>query len=76
MKLIERLVAPTPPFFQKIRTIGLLLTAGSFAAFKLPVLPALPAVTQLITHAAIAGMVMIGVSQAAVENERGPDTAK
>lgn len=68
MNIGKRLMAPTPPFFQKVRTIGLLLTAISTAIMGLPVL--LPAViTQVAGYVALAGAVMTGVSQATVENE-------
>ena len=63
-------MAPTPPFFQKVRTIGLVLTAISAAVIGLPV--ALPAIiTQVAGYVALAGAVMTGVSQATVEDEGG-----
>lgn len=68
MELINRLVAPTPPFFQKVRNIGILLTAIASAVFGLPV--ALPAfISQLVGGVAIAGSVMAGLGQTAVKNE-------
>lgn len=70
MNIAERLVAPTPPFFKKIRNVGLVLTAISAAVFGLPV--ALPVViTQIASYLAVAGSVMTGVSQATVNNEEG-----
>jgi hypothetical protein len=70
MNIGQRLMAPTPPFFQKIRTIGLVLTAISAAVIGLPVvLPAI--ITQVAGYVALAGAVMTGVSQATVENEGG-----
>lgn len=64
------MTAPTPPFFQKVRTIGLLLTAISAAVMGLPVvLPVI--ITQVAGYVALAGAVMTGVSQATVENEGG-----
>ncbi|RPD39443.1 hypothetical protein [Chitinophaga barathri] len=66
----QRLTAPTPPLFQKVRNIGLLLTAISTAIIGLPV--ALPLIiTQVAGYVALAGAVMTGVSQATVENEGG-----
>lgn len=68
MNVAQRLVAPTPPFFRKLRTIGLVLTAISAAVVGLPV--ALPAVvSQIAGYLAIAGSVMTGVSQTVTENE-------
>lgn len=70
MNIGQRLAAPTPPFFQKVRNIGLLLTAISAAVIGLPVAP--PAIiTQVAGYIALAGAVMTGVSQATVENEGG-----
>lgn len=70
MELIQRLMAPTPPFFQKIRNIGLLLTAISAGVLALPVLPALPAIVgEVAGYLALAGSVMSAVSQATVETE-------
>ncbi|MGO4294388.1 hypothetical protein [Chitinophaga sp. RAB17] len=68
MELIQRLVAPTPPFFKKVRNIGLILTA--LAAAVIGLLIQLP---EIVGNAAgvlaVAGSIMTGVSQAAVQKE-------
>jgi len=66
MNIAERLVAPTPPFFQKVRNVGLVLLAISGTIAGLPVaVPAL--VTQIAGYLAVAGTVMSGISQATVD---------
>lgn len=66
MNIADRLVAPTPPFFQKVRNVGLILLAISGTIVGLPV--AVPAVlTQIASYLAVAGTVMSGISQAAVD---------
>lgn len=68
MELVHRLIAPTPPFFAKVRNIGLILTALAAAVIGLPLqLP--PIVGEVAQMVAVAGSIMTGVSQAAVENE-------
>ncbi len=68
MGIIQRLVAPTPPFFVKVRNIGLIITALAAAVIGLPVeLPAI--VGEIAGVVAVAGSIMTGVSQAAVEKE-------
>jgi len=68
MELVRRLIAPTPPFFAKVRNIGLILTALAAAVIGLPVqLPSI--VGEVAQVIAVAGSIMTGVSQAAVENE-------
>ncbi|RPD38575.1 hypothetical protein [Chitinophaga barathri] len=68
MELINRLVAPTPPFFQKVRNLGIILTAIASAVFSLPL--DLPTVlTEIAGGVAIAGTVMAGIGQAATEKE-------
>ena len=68
MSTIERLIQPTPKFFQAIRNIGLVLAAVSGAVFASPV--ALPAIiTKIAGYVAVAGGVMTAVSQSAVTNE-------
>ena len=42
MNLLDRVVSPTPTFFQKLRSIGLALAAASAAIIAAPV--ALPAI--------------------------------
>ena len=68
MEILQRLTAPTPPFFKKVRNIGLILTALAAAVIGLPVeLPAI--VGNIAGVVAVAGSIMTGVSQAAVEKE-------
>lgn len=67
-KIISRLQAPTPPFFSKLRNIGLALTAVSIALTTSPL--ALPlVVVKIAGYLAIAGSVASAVSQAAVAGE-------
>ena len=68
-EIIQRLKAPTPRFFRKIRNAGLVLTAVAGAIATAPV--ALPA--SLIAAAgylALAGAIASAVSQTAVKTGR------
>jgi hypothetical protein len=68
MKLINRVQAPTPPFFKKLRTIGLILAAVSSTIVAAPV--ALPAVViQIAGYLAVASTVASAVSQTAIFGE-------
>lgn len=68
MEIINRLTAPTPPFFQKVRNLGLLLTALASSVITLPVeLPL--AIKEIAGAIAVAGTVMAGLGQAAVNSE-------
>jgi hypothetical protein len=68
MKLINRVQAPTPPFFKKLRTIGLILAAVSSTIVAAPV--ALPAIViQIAGYLAVASTVASAVSQTAVYGE-------
>jgi hypothetical protein len=68
MSLQERVQAPTPPFFQKLRNISILLAAVSGAILTTPV--ALPAIIiKIAGYLAVAGTVAGAVSQAAVAQE-------
>lgn len=70
MNIIERCCAPTPKFFKKLRTIGLILAAAGTAIIVAPV--ALPiALVTAAGYAIVAGSVATAVSQVAVE-ECGP----
>jgi hypothetical protein len=69
MKLTERFTASTPPFFSKVRNIGLVITAISGALMGIPALPLI--VAKIAGYLAVAGTVMTGVSQAAVNEEGG-----
>ncbi len=67
-KFIDRMVAATPPFFKKLRNIGIALTAVSVALATAPI--ALPiVVVKIAGYLAVAGAVASAVSQAAVEGE-------
>jgi hypothetical protein len=68
MNLLERVVSPTPTFFQKLRNIGLALAAISAAIISSPVtLPAI--VTTIAGYLAVAGTVLSAVSQITVPGE-------
>jgi len=74
MTLQQRLNAPTPKFFKKVRNIGLVLAAVSGAVLTAPV--ALPAViVKIAGYLAVAGGVATAVSQA-VTNEEQPQKAE
>lgn len=67
-KIIERLKAPTPKFFVKLRNISLILATISTTIFAAPV--ALPAiVVKIAGYIALAGGVAGAVSQTAMEGE-------
>lgn len=69
MNLVQRIQAPTPGFFKKLRTIGLVLGSVSAVLAAAPV--ALPAViVQVAGYLAVAGGVISAVSQAAVKNDQ------
>ena len=70
MTLQQRLNAPTPKFFKKVRNVGLVLAAISGTLLTAPV--ALPAVlVKIAGYLAVAGGVATAVSQA-VTNEEKP----
>lgn len=67
MNYLERCVEPTPKFFKKLRTIGLILAAAGGVLIAAPV--AIPAA--LVTaggYLITAGAVATAVSQAAVDD--------
>lgn len=67
-KIFERMAAPTPPIFARLRNIGLVLTAVSIALTSAPM--ALPViVVKIAGYLAVAGSVASAVSQAAIEGE-------
>ncbi len=67
--VVKRMNQKTPKFFKKIRNIGLTLAAISASIIGAPV--ALPAIlVKIASYLAVAGIVAITVSQAAVKNER------
>lgn len=68
MTLKERMKAPTPLFFKKVRTIGLVLAAIGATIMAAPV--ALPAaVLQVAGYLAVAGGVASAVSQTAADQK-------
>jgi len=69
MKLSERLSSPTPPFFRKLRNIGLALAAISTAIIGAPVeLPAI--VLKIASYLFVAGSVAGAVSQSVTPEEK------
>jgi hypothetical protein len=69
MKIAERIAAPTPPLFKKLRNIGLALAAVSTAILTAPV--ALPAaVISIAGYVAVGGSVLTAVSQLTTEKEK------
>jgi len=72
MNVIERIQAPTPKFFQVLRTIGLALASAGGALLVAPV--ALPAgILAIAGYLTVAGTVMTAVSQAAVDTPGAPN---
>jgi ABC-type xylose transport system permease subunit len=68
MNLLDRVVSPTPTFFQKLRSIGLALAAASAAIIAAPV--ALPAIIVTVAgYLAVAGTVLSAVSQITVPGD-------
>lgn len=69
MSLQERMQAPTPPFFAKLRNWSLILAAVSGAILTTPVV--LPAVVVKVAgYLAVAGTVAGAVSQAVTGQEQ------
>ena len=68
MKIIERIKAPTPKFFKKLRNIGIALAAIGTSIIAAPVsLPAI--ILKIAGYLAVAGSVAGGISQTAVKGE-------
>ena len=68
LTLVQRVVAPTPKFFRLLRTIGIVIGLVGGAILASPVvLPA--AVVTVGGYLALAGSIVTGVSQTAVEKE-------
>ena len=67
-KIVKRMRKPTPPFFKKTRSIGLMLIVLGTFVFAAPV--ALPAIAGKIAgYMTVAGVVMSAVSQAVVADK-------
>ena len=70
MSIQERLQAPTPPFFSRLRNWSLILAAISGAILTTPVvLPAI--IVKVAGYMAVAGTVAGAVSQAVVTDPKG-----
>lgn len=68
-EIIKRVKEPTPRFFQKIRNLGLLLTAVGGAIATAPV--ALPVMlTTIAGYVMVAGAIASAISQTAVKDNR------
>jgi hypothetical protein len=68
LTLAERVMAPTPKFFKTLRTIGLVIGLVGGVILASPV--ALPAAIVTVGgYLALAGSIVTGVSQTAVEKE-------
>ncbi|WPR73721.1 hypothetical protein [Algoriphagus sp. NG3] len=68
-ELSSRATAPTPPFFQRVKKIGLIIAAVGTAVLTAP--GAVPAV--LLTYAGYAitaGTVLISISQLTVDEQK------
>ena len=75
MNIVQRVSAPTPIFFKRLRNIGLTLVAISAAIITSPiVLPA--AVLTVAGYIAVAGSVVGAVSQFTTMNDSVPETKK
>ena len=65
----ERLKAPTPDFFKRVRNIGLALTATGGSILASPIL--LPEIVlKYAGYILVAGGVMSAISQATMTNEK------
>lgn len=72
MNIINRMQAPTPKYFQKLRNIGVLLAGLSGAIATAPV--ALPLLlSKLAGYLLVAGTVATAVAQSAVAGEPAED---
>lgn len=68
MKITQRVKSPTPPFFKKVRNIGIVLATLATTIVAAPV--ALPAVlVKIAGYLAVASGVASAVSQTTVEGE-------
>jgi hypothetical protein len=67
-KVIDRMQKPTPMFFQKLRNIGVALTAVAASLIAAPV--ALPVIiVKVAGYLAVAGTIAATISQAAVTDD-------
>lgn len=69
MNIIERMKCPTPPFFKKLRMVGLILASAGGVLIAAPV--AIPAaIVTLGGYLIVAGSVATVVSQTAIEGDK------
>ena len=68
MNIIQRVTAPTPPFFTRLRNFGLVLGAISTAIATVP-LPLPAVVAKVAGYLAVASGIASAVSQTAVDGE-------
>ena len=69
MKLSERIKEPTPPFFKKLRNIGIILAATGGAILAAPItLPSI--IVSIATYLTVAGTVASTVSQVVVSDNK------
>lgn len=67
-QIMNRMQQPTPPFFKKIRNIGLVIAAVGTSIITAPVaLPVL--IVNIASYLLVAGGVMSTVGQAAIKKE-------
>ena len=67
LSLVQRIFAPTPSIFKKLRIVGLSLAAAGGAILAVPAMPVL--LVSLAGYLTVAGTVMTAVSQVAVTGE-------
>jgi hypothetical protein len=68
LTVAKRVKSATPPFFKKIRNVGLIVAAVGGAIIASPV--ALPAIiSKLASYIMVAGTVMTSISQVTVEED-------
>ena len=68
MNLVNRIIAPTPVFFQKLRNIGLVLVTIGGVVLTTPMnLPVL--IVSLANYASLAGGVLAAIAQLTVNEE-------
>lgn len=71
MEIIKRAKAPTPGFFKRLRTLGLVLAAAGGAIVTAPVtLPA--ALVAVAGYVIVAGGIISAVSQITVDDGKSP----
>jgi hypothetical protein len=69
MKLSERIKEPTPPFFKRLRNIGIILAATGGTILAAPI--TLPSVlVSIATYLTVVGTVASAVSQVVVSDNK------